>query len=385
MPHTEGGGIWNGQDEENKDLSLIIYGGTIHAIGGANADGEIETGGGAGIGGGEGSQGGIITITGGYVYAQGNSYGSGIGGGEDGKGGTITINTTSGNPLYVEAIGGEDCGYWAGSIGSNDSDLFGTLNIGDGVRAETYNYNTSNWEYLKNSNNRVKFIHERRKAVLFSCDHKDATISITDGNSHALNCNYCYTADEPHSFGSFGECSVCHLISLSDDADNSATIAQWNNTEKSVTLTGRTLYRDGSWNTLCLPFTIDETMNKVETDYVDFVGSYNPVDIPGEDRTMLFLGANNTLYYPNDIMTINSFRAYFLLKGIVAGDPIAGVRAFTMNFGDENTTGMEKTQSSMSNIQHHEAWYDLRGRKLHGKPTTKGVYINNGSKVMIKY
>lgn len=250
---------------------------------------------------------------------------------------------------------------------------------------------------------------------------------------------------------SFGECSVCHLISLSDDADNSATIAQWNNTEKSVTLTGRTLYRDGSWNTLCLPFTIDnltdtplkdatvkilsstlfadatltmnfsedqtsteagkpyivkwddedhldnitnpvfegvtidEKMNKVETDYVDFVGSYNPVDIPGEDRTMLFLGANNTLYYPNDIMTINSFRAYFLLKGIVAGDPIAGVRAFTMNFGDENTTGMEKTQSSMSNIQHNEAWYDLRGRKLHGKPTTKGVYINNGSKVMIKY
>lgn len=213
----------------------------------------------------------------------------------------------------------------------------------------------------------------------------DLRNAITGGNSYALNCNYCYTADEPHSFGSFGECSVCHLISLSDDADNSATIAQWNNTEKSVTLTGRTLYRDGSWNTLCLPFTIDETMNKVETDYVDFVGSYNPVDIPGEDRTMLFLGANNTLYYPNDIMTINSFRAYFLLKGIVVGDPIAGVRAFTMNFGDENTTGMEKTQSSMSNIQHHEAWYDLRGRKLHGKPTTKGVYINNGSKVMIKY
>lgn len=131
--------------------------------------------------------------------------------------------------------------------------------------------------------------------------------------------------------------------------------------------------------------TCDETMNKVETDYVDFVGSYNPVDIPGEDRTKLFLGANDTLYYPNDIMTINSFRAYFLLKGIVAGDPIAGVRAFTMNFGDENTTGMEITQSSMSNIQHNEAWYDLRGRKLHGKPTTKGVYINNGSKVMIKY
>ena len=30
------------------------------------------------------------------------------------------------------------------------------------------------------------------------------------------------------------------------------------------------------------------------------------------------------------------------------------------------------------------AWYDLNGRRLAGKPTTKGIYINGGHKVVIK-
>ncbi len=29
-------------------------------------------------------------------------------------------------------------------------------------------------------------------------------------------------------------------------------------------------------------------------------------------------------------------------------------------------------------------WYDLKGRKLTGKPSSKGIYINNGKKAVIK-
>lgn len=29
-------------------------------------------------------------------------------------------------------------------------------------------------------------------------------------------------------------------------------------------------------------------------------------------------------------------------------------------------------------------WYDMSGHKLSGKPTKKGIYINNGKKVVIK-
>ncbi len=31
-----------------------------------------------------------------------------------------------------------------------------------------------------------------------------------------------------------------------------------------------------------------------------------------------------------------------------------------------------------------DTWYDLSGRRLSGKPKAKGVYINNGRKVVIK-
>ena len=46
-------------------------------------------------------------------------------------------------------------------------------------------------------------------------------------------------------------------------------------------------------------------------------------------------------------------------------------------------TGIETVQSSKFNVQ-CDSWYTLDGRKLQGKPTKKGVYINGGRKVVIK-
>ena len=159
-----GAGIGGGDDRGGG--TVIINDGHVEAYGGTDA---------AGIGGGEGANGGFVKIHGGYVYAEGNSYGSGIGAGEDGNGGEITIDITSGNPLYVEAVGGSDISIWAGSIGSNDSEKFGTLNIGNGVKTRTYNYNESYWETIKVENHPVTYVHERRKAVLFTCDHAGYT------------------------------------------------------------------------------------------------------------------------------------------------------------------------------------------------------------------
>ena len=60
----------------------------------------------------------------------------------------------------------------------------------------------------------------------------------------------------------------------------------------------------------------------------------------------------------------------------------AGTRSISIVFGD-GTTGIEAIdngQWSMDNGQ----WYDLNGRRLQGKPTKKGVYIQNGKKVVVK-
>jgi len=46
-------------------------------------------------------------------------------------------------------------------------------------------------------------------------------------------------------------------------------------------------------------------------------------------------------------------------------------------------TSIENVQWSMFNGQ-SDVWYDLSGRKLRGKPTAKGIYINSGRKVVLK-
>ena len=97
---------------------------------------------------------------------------------------------------------------------------------------------------------------------------------------------------------------------------------------------------------------------------------------------MLYLGADNTLYYPNAAMTIGAFRAHFTLNGI--GAPNAGVRSFVLNFGDGETTGIVSVNGSGFTVNGSDAWYSLDGRKLDGKPTRAGVYVNNGKKVVIK-
>ena len=49
---------------------------------------------------------------------------------------------------------------------------------------------------------------------------------------------------------------------------------------------------------------------------------------------------------------------------------------------DEETTGIASMADGIDNMS--DVWYTLDGRKLNSKPTTKGLYIVNGKKVMIK-
>ena len=129
-----------------------------------------------------------------------------------------------------------------------------------------------------------------------------------------------------------------------------------------------------------------------ENDEITFIGTFAKQTFETEDRSILFLGGENTLYFPQpsdgNIPNIGAFRAYFQLNGITAGDPADpqsgnGVRAFVLNFGDSEASSIENGQWSMVNGQ-SESWYDLQGRRLNGKPTRAGVYINYGKRIVIK-
>ena len=124
----------------------------------------------------------------------------------------------------------------------------------------------------------------------------------------------------------------------------------------------------------------------IETDYVDFVGCYSPVSIYTDKKTNLYLGADNTLYYPTaSDFKVNAFRGYVQLKqGLTAGEPTSAVRAFVLNFGDGEETGIISVHDSGFMVNGSDMWYTLDGRKLQGKPTRAGVYINKGKKVAIK-
>ena len=57
---------------------------------------------------------------------------------------------------------------------------------------------------------------------------------------------------------------------------------------------------------------------------------------------------------------------------------------------DDIMTGIEdlkdsKDSKDLKDLEDFgDTWYDLSGRKLDGKPTQKGLYINGGKKVMVK-
>lgn len=241
------------------------------------------------------------------------------------------------------------------------------------------------------------------------------------------------------------ELQVEYYTDLLETEDNSAWIEANDSKEASVWL-GRTL-QPGSYNSFALPFNMDipdgwsvkeltgsdfdatsgtlyltfSTANSIEagkpylvkisgseaitlTGYNDVtIGNANPstttaVDfIPTLGKTLvtgptgdennakavLYLGASNTLYNPtvlNDNSYMKGFRAYFQLTGAAA----LNARAFRMNFGDEEVTGIMTTNFTNDTNDMNGQWYTIDGRKFSGQPTQKGVYINNGKKIVIK-
>lgn len=251
-----------------------------------------------------------------------------------------------------------------------------------------------------------------------------------------------------------------NVLELADAADNASAIqkaAASGKTYNRVVLTGRTLYKDGDWNTICLPFdvsianspladakvmklngtesyltdgkltltfeeensmmtagtpylikwdkaddydtadsetrdlkapefcgmTISDKMNDVVTndDLVTFKGSYSYLLNEKEDKSILFMGDNNRLYYPQPGLDdakkiknpgIGAFRCYFKIN-----DNDSKVKEFNLSFGEDEETSLT---AAFFQREGEQAVYDLSGRKVNSR-LPKGIYIINGKKV----
>ena len=282
--------------------------------------------------------------------------------------------------------------------------------------------------------------------------------TVTEATADAEGCitataTYTYTHDNTtYTFTDTQTMPLYYTLSLDED-DNTGKLASADGKTVTTALTGRTLYKDGSWNTLCLPFdmpiegspldgatvkelvdaafangtltlnfadvtkiragvpclikwdssdthltgtdlvfegvAIDQTANDEECAIGDnvsvtFMGTYKRLSFAADDRTVLYLGADNTLYYPQSGASIGAQRAYFKLSGLTAGDLATGASTFVLNFGDDETaTGISLTPGPSPKGEGSD-YYSLDGRKLPGKPTQKGIYINNGRKIVNK-
>lgn len=283
-------------------------------------------------------------------------------------------------------------------------------------------------------------------ANLYNAD-KPAYILQNDGNWHKVAANTEDAYVPPfRAYFQAGEAKTANQlitmfnvndIELSNDADNSDAIAAANGKVYNVTLSGRTLYKDGMWNTLCLPFdvvdgdpndgltftgtplegatvvtianatiqskqlhidfsdplqkmdagkpylvkwetvgedivtpmftnvTINKELSPVGAGALRLIGIFAPTVLPAGSKDILYVGVDGKLYYPSVDLTLGAFRAYFEV----------------MFGGEDNPTGIIGINGN-EEAAGDGSYYDLQGRKvLH---PTKGLYILNGKKVVIK-
>ena len=79
------------------------------------------------------------------------------------------------------------------------------------------------------------------------------------------------------------------------------------------------------------------------------------------------------------MLTMESYGAYF--NWICEGNTPTGIVPMSDVEGK-----MSEVRGKMSEVRGKmsEVWYDLSGRRLNAKPHAKGIYINNGKKIVIK-
>lgn len=405
-----------------------MYGSII--ISGGNVTASSNTG--AGIGPGQGCkihETGLIWITGGTVKASSATC-SAIGRGKD-----VDYSTGGGSESSVHTALSEN----AGTVMIQG----GTVELSSGTDYHAVYINEQNRLQLANA------LMVKNNGTKVGCNDRVSTLVGMNSTVKVEPCTHSAVGDDY-------SCLYClsgsiTTISLADDADNSEVITGYNGKTVSVTLQGRTLLKDGNWNTLCLPFDVTITSSPLAGDNVEakvfdntsslsgagvltlkfsaapatitagtpfivkwdntgvnlvnpvftgvtisgtaaqevestdtkvkFVGQYSPFDITDDNiNEILYVASGNKIGYSKNARTLKSCRAHFWVK---PNGTAQAVRAINIGWGDGEATGINSLTPNLS-PKSEGSIYTIDGCKLSDVPTTKGVYIVNGRKIVVK-
>lgn len=132
---------------------------------------------------------------------------------------------------------------------------------------------------------------------------------------------------------------------------------------------------------------------------VRFVGSYKMTNFDNTLKSTLLVNGTDSPYYPTTGTNIGAFRAYFTI-GDGDNQGTVSITDFDIKLGDDEYTGIvgnaaERCTDRQSrkvilnpgdgngsvgdfadeDVRAPKEWYDLNGRKLSGKPSRSGLYI----------
>lgn len=288
------------------------------------------------------------------------------------------------------------------------------------------------------------------------CSDTKGWTGTTSQSSHALKVTYLTEAIDylPRCIWLEGVSANESILDLENSTGSTTSYSGYKDEMHNFRLHDRTLYRDGRWQTLCLPFAVpknliaesplagaeiqqftgaiitddrlqlsfsniatkddgvkasvpylvrwtDESLENVADpvfqnvvltvtsplsikpngdDATSFVGVFAPVTLTANDKSKLYLGGDNKLYYPATDVTVYAFRAYFELEDGAAA--AARFHGFELTFDDGTTTGVMPLELSPAPSATTTPAYNLGGIML---PTgSKGLQIKDGKKVIVK-
>ena len=121
------------------------------------------------------------------------------------------------------------------------------------------------------------------------------------------------------------------------------------------------------------------TMQTMEDTYTLY-GTYAGTTATAQDPFYYMNTSGSLSLGNNGTVTVGAFRWIMRVESKFGSTP-----AYACNiiiFDGEETTGIRSIDNGQLTIDN--SWYTIDGRKLDGKPTAKGIYVNNGRKVVIK-
>lgn len=253
----------------------------------------------------------------------------------------------------------------------------------------------------------------------------------------------CYMTAEDGTTSNFFSAVI--EVPFQDNGENEDMINTYDGKMVDAELEGRTFYKDNTWYTICLPFdlediigtplqdasvrrlynsTYDENEETLKIGFigvhsleagkpylvkwprgtrvidpvfenvtirdvgltpakagaVEFFGTYSPAFLPGGNQSVLYLGDDNQLFFPEENVMVNAFRGFFIVNNheVQSGAPI---RHVVLSLEDNVVTAIDDV-TTVKVVD--DNWYTIDGRVLRDKPTTPGIYIHSGKKILIK-